>query len=262
MPTPADMNDLTAAIEIATTAGKATLEWFHSPDLDVDRKDDGTPVTIADRTAEQMIRDELGRRFPDDAIVGEEHDDTEGASGRTWIIDPIDGTKAFVRGVPLYSTLLAMWDAEGPAIGVVVFPALDEVVAAGRGLGCTWNGRTASATTSDTMQGALVTTSSYSAWPSSALEAVVAGGALTRTWGDAYGYALVATGRADVMVDPELEWWDVAPMAVIIPESGGRLTQLDGGPIIAGFGSAIASGGGALHDTVRSLFPAPVEEIS
>lgn len=250
----ADPDDLARAIEIAVTASRATLEWFQT-DVPVDTKGDGTPVTVADRTAETMIRTALAERFPDDAVVGEEHPDATGTSRRTWIIDPIDGTKAFIRGVPLYSTLLALWDTHGPAIGVVVFPALDDVIAAGRGLGCTWNGRPARARAREDLDGALVTTSSYSNWPTAAFRAVVDGGALTRTWGDAYGYALVATGRADAMVDPALEWWDVAPMAVIVPESGGRLTQLDGGGIIAGFGSAIATGGGDLHTTLMQSFP-------
>ncbi len=261
MTTPAaDLDELTTAIRIATEAARGTLEhfptWRSTDELDVDTKGDGTPVTIADRRAETEIRNALADAFPDDAVVGEEHPDATGVSGRTWIIDPIDGTKAFMRGVPLYSTLLAMWDEHGPAIGVVVFPALDEVLAAGRGLGCTWNGRPARARARDEVAGALVTSSTYGNWPPDTVASLIAADTLPRTWGDAYGYALVATGRADAMIDTQLEWWDVAPMPVILTEAGGRLTRLDGGPIIGGFGSAIATGGGAIHDELRSLFPA------
>ena len=126
---------LAQAIEIAESAAQLTLEWFQGPGLGVKRKQDGTVVTEADIAAEDLIRSTISDRFPNDEVFGEERGTAAGTSGRKWIIDPIDGTISFVRGVPLYSTLLALVDAAGPAVGVICLPALGETVAAGRGLG-------------------------------------------------------------------------------------------------------------------------------
>ena len=134
---------LEVAVDLVRQAGRMTLDWFRSDDLEIERKGDGTPVTAADKAAEQFLRDEITARFPDDAIIGEEQAARDGRSGRTWIIDPIDGTKAFTHGVPLYTNLLAMNDADGPAIGVVNMPALGETVYAARGCGCFVDGRPA-----------------------------------------------------------------------------------------------------------------------
>jgi fructose-1,6-bisphosphatase/inositol monophosphatase family enzyme len=130
---------LAEAIELAQRAGTMTLSWFQSSSLDVEQKSDGTPVTDADRTAEQLIRDHLSVHHPDDSIVGEEHGRREGTSTRRWYIDPIDGTRSFVHGVPLFATLVAVEDEHGMAAGVIYLPALGETVAAGRGQGCIWN---------------------------------------------------------------------------------------------------------------------------
>ena len=119
---------LEIAVDIARRAGQLTLQWFQSSSLTIERKRDGTPVTEADRAAEAFIRDELRRRFPHDSIIGEEFADHVGSTDRTWYVDPIDGTKSFSHGVPLYSNLLAMFDATGSAVGVINVPALDEVV--------------------------------------------------------------------------------------------------------------------------------------
>src|SRR5262245_17088823 len=137
---PVDKQTLADAIDLVQRAGALTLEWFGSAALRVETKGDGTPVTEADRAAERFLREQIGQRFPDDAIVGEEEPDHRGTSGRTWTIDPIAGTKAFTRGVPLYANLLALDDEDGPAIGIINIPALGEIVAAGRGVGCTHNG--------------------------------------------------------------------------------------------------------------------------
>src|SRR5205814_4092347 len=132
---PADAALLEEAVALAREAGEYTLRWFGVADLVIDRKGDGTPVTEADRGAERLVRRHLADTHPGDSIVGEEEDDVHGSSGRCWIVDPVDGTKAFTHGVPLYSTLLAMEDEHGPAIGVIELPALGETVYAGRGLG-------------------------------------------------------------------------------------------------------------------------------
>jgi histidinol phosphatase-like enzyme (inositol monophosphatase family) len=248
---PADRQLLDIAVELARDAGKATLPWFQDPDLAVDRKADGSPVTAADRAAERLVRERLAERFPDDGVLGEEEPETPGTSGRRWIVDPIDGTRSFTRGVPLYTTLLALDDEHGPAIGVIVMPALGQAVYAGRGLGCWHDGRPARVSETPSVRRACLTTSSFGHWPEDALVAVRRSGCDMKTWGDGYGYALVATGRADVMVDPVVETYDVAPMPVILAEAGGRFTNLRGEPGASG-GSGLATNG-ALHGEALEL---------
>ncbi|MCB1248216.1 MAG: hypothetical protein KDB36_02345 [Acidimicrobiales bacterium] len=242
---------LDLAVDLARQAGALTLEWFRSDRLGVEHKGDGTPVTVADRAAERFLRDELARHLPDDAVVGEEEADTAGSSGRTWIIDPIDGTKAFTHGVPLYCNLLAMEDEHGPAIGVINLPGLGETVYAGRGLGCFCNGDPARVSTTTALDQAYVSTCAWDDWDDAALGRIKATGAAMRTWGDGYGYALVATGRIDAMIDPTVARWDVAPMPVIIGEAGGRFSALDG-EAGADRGSGIATNG-ALHDELLTV---------
>ena len=145
---PADPADLQFAIDIARRAGAITLDLFRSTSLRVDHKGDGSPVTAADLAAETFLRQQLIDTHPGDGIVGEEHGNTDTTTGRTWVVDPIDGTKAFTRGVPLFATLIALIDEHGPAIGVIHLPGLDETVAAGRGLGATVNGEQDQAFTS------------------------------------------------------------------------------------------------------------------
>ncbi|MPY92997.1 MAG: histidinol-phosphatase [Acidimicrobiia bacterium] len=238
---------LEEAVALARAAGDRTLRWFRAPDLVVDTKADLTPVTEADRDAERYLRAELGRRHPGDGILGEEEGELAGRSGRRWIIDPIDGTKAFTHGVPLYSTLLAVLDESGPLVGVVHLPALGQTVYAARGLGCWLDGQPARARSRPGLDGAWVMTSGLTAWTRARIEAVQSRGASIRTWGDAYGYSLVATGFADAMVDPEASLWDLAPMPVILAEAGGRFTTLEGAGGPEG-GSGVGTAGGPLHD--------------
>ncbi len=248
-PTPAvDRALLDEVVDLVRAAGERTLRWFRATDLAVDRKGDGTPVTAADRDAERFLREELGRRFPDDAINGEEEADVTGTSGRTWTIDPIDGTKAFTQGVPLYSNLLALHDEHGAAIGVINLPALGETVFAGRGLGCWCNDVPAHVSTHADLEQAYVMASGFWGWTDEALLAMQRERTHLRTWGDGYGYALVATGRAEAMVDFIAETWDLAAMPVIIGEAGGRFTSLDGVPGID-LGSGVASNG-EVHDAL------------
>lgn len=247
--------EMRTAVHIAREAGRLTLDWFRNPELAVDRKGDGSPVTAADLTAETFMRERLAEAFPDDAVMGEEHQDTPGTTGRTWVIDPIDGTKAFTRGVPLYSNLLALVDDDGPAIGVINLPALNETVWAGRGLGAFSNDTPCRVNARAGLQGAYVCTSGVGYWPRPALDTLFAARATFRTWGDAYGYALVATGRAEAMIDPQAYPWDVAPIQVIITEAGGSFTAVDGtgGPDTWRSGSGIATNG-RIHDDVVALF--------
>ena len=248
---PVDPALLEFAVEVAREAGESTLRWFQARDLTVDSKADGTPVTAADRTAERLVRTRLAEAFPEDGVLGEEEAETAGTSGRRWMVDPIDGTKAFTRGVPLYSTLLALDDEHGPAIGVIVLPALRQAVYAGRGRGAWVDGEPARVSGTGSLDGAYLTTSSYSDWPDADLLAVKHAGCHLRTWGDGYGYALVATGRVDAMVDHEVEVYDVAPMPVLLAEAGGRFTSLDGRPD-AGGGSGVATNG-TVHDELLAL---------
>jgi histidinol-phosphatase len=248
---PADQRVVDDAVAIARAAGATTLPWFRSADLVVDRKVDGTPVTAADRGAEEHVRAALAEAYPDDGIVGEEQGETPGTSGRRWFVDPIDGTKAFTRGVPLYSTLLAVEDEHGFAVGVIHLPALDETVWAGRGLGCWCDGMPARVSDRPSTRGSVLTTSGYDYWPEEALLAVRHSDVLMRTWGDGYGYALVATGRAEAMVDPSAAPYDLAPMPVILAEAGGRFTDWSGAARIDG-GNGLATNG-HVHDAVLEL---------
>ncbi len=249
---PAHQADLDFAVTIAREAGLLTLELFGQPDMAIEGKKDGSPVTAADRGAERLLRERIGTAYPDDAIVGEEEADTNGTSGRTWILDPIDGTQSFVHGVPLYANLVALEDDHGPAVGIINIPALDECVWAGRGLGCFANDKPARVTDRSDLQGACIVTSGVDYWPSAAtLDEFVNRGAVIRTWGDAYGYVLVATGRAHAMVDPIVNRWDVAPMLTILPEAGGVFTDLSGAVTAEG-GDALATNQ-ALLDQILSL---------
>jgi histidinol-phosphatase len=253
-PPPCDPALLDEAFALARQAGDFTLGFFRTDELVVEHKDDATPVTGADRGAERLLREELARRHPDDAVLGEEEEPTPGTSGRTWIIDPIDGTKAFTHGVPLFSNLLAAEDEHGPLLGVINIPALPEVVYAGRGLGCFVDGRPCRVSAHTEVAGAYVTTSGFTDWPPGLLEDVRGVGAHVRTWGDGYGYALVATGRVEAMVDHSAAVWDLAPMAVVIGEAGGRFTDLDGRDQADG-GHGLATNG-VLHDELLGLLTA------
>ena len=235
------------AVAIARDAGALTLRHFGNPDLDVDGKDDGTPVTAADRGAERLLREHIRATHPDDGIVGEEETDTPGTSGRTWILDPIDGTQSFIHGVPLYGNLVALEDEHGPAVGVINMPALDECGWAGRGRGCFHDGQPTRVADRRDLHGACIVTSGIDYWPSAAhLDAFVGHDTVIRTWGDSYGYVLVATGRADAMVDPIVSRWDVAPMLTILPEAGGVFTDLSGIATADG-GDAVATNPHLLH---------------
>ncbi|MCC7076232.1 MAG: histidinol phosphate phosphatase [Acidimicrobiia bacterium] len=250
--TPAERSLLDRAVAIAREAGELTLSWFRSDRLAVERKRDGTPVTAADREAEFLMRERIAADFPGDAIVGEEHGDTAGTTGRTWYLDPIDGTKAFTHGVPLYTNLIGIWDEHGPLVGVVNMPALAETVHAGRGLGCWCNDVPAQVSSRSTVEGSYLTTSGFDYWPPAALRRVYESNMQMRTWGDGYGYALVATGRVEAMVDPLAAPWDLAPMPVILSEAGGSFTDATGVDTIAG-GSGIASNG-RFHDAIVALY--------
>jgi histidinol-phosphatase len=245
-----DLMEFAAAI--AREAGAVTMRHFRAADLAVESKADASPVTTADREAEALLRERIRARFPADAVVGEEGDDVGGTSGRTWYLDPIDGTKSFVHGVPLFTVLVACDDADGPAVGVIHAPALGELVVAGRGAGCFSGDAPARVSATARLEDAYVMTSGFEWWPEELRLLADRAPFTMRTWGDGYGYALVATGRVDAMVDPSAAVWDLAPLPVVIGEAGGRLTGLDGLDGVTS-GSAVASNG-LLHDELLRHF--------
>ena len=252
---PIEESLLELAVELATGAGALTRKWFDRGTINVDTKEDGSPVTEADKAAERYLREQISLAFPTDAIIGEEEEDRGGTSGRTWIIDLIDGTKSFTHGVPLYGTLLAVTDEHGPAAGVVVLPALDEIVSAGRGIGCFHNGRETSVNDREDLSSSYVMTSGFEYWDDhSERDQLLDSGATVRTWGDAYGYVLLVTGRCEVTVDPIPKLWDVAPMQVIVTEAGGTVTDQFGQPWEEG--KHFVASNGHVHDPfLASAFP-------
>ena len=237
----------TFAVEIAREAGALTLDYFGKPDLAVDLKADRTPVTEADRGAEKLLRRRIAERFPADGILGEEFGELPGTSGRRWILDPIDGTRSFERGVPLYGNLIALeFDGE-IELGVINMPALGEMVHAARGAGARWitgiggvagvggrreQDRPARVSGQAEPRDALFSYTSWRGFARAGADAMLDRLRETfgpdRGWGDCYGHLLVATGRADVMVDPRLEVWDAAALKVCVEEAGGTFTDLSG----------------------------------
>jgi myo-inositol-1(or 4)-monophosphatase len=220
------------AAETAYLAGKLTLGYFLT-DVRPDVKVDDTYVTIADRKSEELIRQRIESQFPRHAIVGEEFGakGTEAASHR-WFIDPIDGTKAFVSGVPLYSVLIGL-EIEGTAqVGAAYFPALDEMIAAAAGHGCWWNGRRARVSQLHELDRAFVTFTNLPGFQqynrAAEWERVKQVTYYQAGWTDAYGYMLVATGRTHLCLDPVMETWDAAPFPPILQEAGGYFGDWQG----------------------------------
>jgi myo-inositol-1(or 4)-monophosphatase len=212
------------ARETAWQAGQLTLGYFQT-DLRPDFKADESPVTAADRGAEQLIRSRIEKQFPRHAIVGEEYGSDDAGSSHRWYIDPIDGTRSFIRGVPLYAVLIGLEIAGVCRVGVAHFPALGEMVAAAAGLGCWWNGRRARVSSVKQLKDGLVLhydaaqfekSNRQDAWDRFKKVAGYRAG-----WCDAYGYLLVATGRAELMLDPQMSSWDCAPFPPILQEAGG-----------------------------------------
>ena len=226
------------ATETAYLAGRLTLGYYQAG-VRPDFKPDDSPVTVADRKAEELIRSQIERRFPGHAIVGEEFgtQEVEGATHR-WFIDPIDGTKSFVRGVPLYAVLIGL-EIEGTVeVGAAYFPALEEMIAAASGEGCWWNGRRAHVSAASSLDRALVTFTDVANFDAygrrEAWERIKRATYYRAGWGDAYGYLLVATGRSDLMLDPITAVWDCAPFPPILKEAGGYFGDWAGNPTIYG----------------------------
>jgi histidinol phosphatase-like enzyme (inositol monophosphatase family) len=252
---------LQAAIGYAEAAGSVTLQHFQRDDLVVDRKSDESPVTVADREAELLLRRKISADFPEDSIVGEEFGSTAGTSGYVWVLDPIDGTKSFIHGVPLYTTLIGILETANntpeqgiPRAGVIHAPALAETAWGQTGGGAFFRRGTAVpvrccvSQTSSLSQSLLVTSevaTFATGRPADATETFLrlqSACRLVRTWGDGYGYMLVASGRADVAIDPRMNLWDAAALMPIVVEAGGHFVDWQGHPTVHS-GDALATNG-------------------
>lgn len=252
-------DDLALALELADLADGITLDRFESSDLKVDSKPDFTPVSDADLAVEEALRTKLADARPTDAVLGEEFGGDVQFSGRQWVIDPIDGTKNFVRGVPVWATLISMLEDGQPVVGVVSAPALARRWYASQAGGAwrTFGGgsvRKLAVSGVEGLEDASISISSLSGWRDRDLRDQLI--ALTdETWrlrgyGDFFSYCLVAEGAVDIAAEPEVSLWDLAALCVLVTEAGGRFTSLSGEDGPHG-GDALATNG-LLHDAVRA----------
>jgi histidinol phosphatase-like enzyme (inositol monophosphatase family) len=245
-----------AAEAVARVAGEVALRHYHRG-VTVETKGDGTPVSVADRQAEEAARRWLEERFSADGILGEELGSTRPDARRRWILDPIDGTKTFVRRVPLWGTLVALAEGESVLAGAAFFPAVGELLVAARGAGCLWNGRPARVSALGRLEAAALLCSDERLGSSAqqrGFAALAARVGLVRTWGDCYGYLLVATGRAEVMVDGVMAPWDAAALQPIIEEAGGVFTDWNGRA--TAFGGSTVATNALLAAEVRAVLEA------
>jgi len=242
------------AAELARITGTVALRHYRTR-LTVETKADGSPVTVADRAAETAARAWVQSRFPQDGVLGEELGEERPGAARRWVIDPIDGTKSFVRGAPLWGSLVALCEGDRVLAGAAYFPAVDELLAAAPGAGCWWNGSRCHVSSVDTLPDATVLTTDerFPDRPERAAgwRALARSASVSRSWGDCFGYLLVATGRAEAMCDGTLSIWDAAALQPIIEEAGGVFTDWLGVPTAFG-GSAVATNRSLAAD-VRAL---------
>ena len=248
------------AVDLAREAGAITYRYFQRSFV-LERKADDSFVTIADHAAERYLRAQIEGAFPDDSILGEEEGEKSGPSDRRWILDPLDGTYSFVHGVPLYGVLIGLEIKDEPILGVVNLPALSELVYAARGLGCFWNGEPAQVSTTPSLDQALLLSTDFGICErygfGAATESLQRQAHARRTWGDAYGHVLVATGRADIMLDPIMNVWDCAALLPILEEAGGKFTDWQGTRTIHG-GNAISTNA-LLFEKVMEIVRKPQE---
>lgn len=249
------------ARQIAREAGEITLRYFQSDKIAVDRKSDDSPVTAADREAEQYLRGAIAEQFKDDAILGEEFGERAGTSGYRWILDPIDGTKSFIHGAPLYTTLVAVEYEGRGVVGAIHAPATDEMVSAAVGHGAWYvrqgrQPRRAQVSSVATLSEGLFLTTEIASFTKyrqpDAVDVYLQlqrQSRLARTWGDAYGYLMVAVGRAEAMLDPAMNIWDAAAIQPILEEAGGTFTDWRGESTIHG-GEGLATNGRVLEEVL------------
>ncbi|UQX11711.1 histidinol-phosphatase [Candidatus Mycobacterium methanotrophicum] len=256
-------DDLAVALALADQADAVTLARFGALDLQVDTKPDLTPVTDADRAVETGLRETLARVRPDDSILGEEFGGSTSLAGRQWIIDPIDGTKNFVRGVPVWASLIALFDDGVPCVGVISAPALQRRWWAASGAGAfaalgNTPARRLSVSSVAQLNSASLSFSSLSGWAELGLRErfVELTDAVwrVRAYGDFWSYCLLAEGAVDIAAEPEVSVWDLAALDILVHEAGGTFTSLDGTAGPHG-GSAIATNG-LLHNEILSRLSA------
>jgi myo-inositol-1(or 4)-monophosphatase len=231
--------DLQFALEMAELAGEETLKYFGKKNLKVEKKGDESPVTIADRNTEHLIRDLLKQKYPKDAVLGEEFGVEKASNSRKWVIDPIDGTKSFIHGVPLYGVLIGLEIEQTIQVGVVNFPALKMMYYAERGYGAYKNySRISVSDVSDLSQATMAFTDGdfLTSLTDHPLDKVVNEVGLLRGWGDCYAHMLVASGQADLVVEPEMSPWDCAAIIPIVSEAGGMCFDYTGKTTIYGQG--------------------------
>ncbi len=221
----------TFLIELAEASGDLIRPYFANPHLKVETKADNTPVTLADKGAEELLRSLINKKFPDHGIIGEEHGNENETAEFVWVLDPIDGTKSFITGVPLWGTLIALLHNGQPVLGCINQPILDQLMI-GDGETTTLNGNRVQTRACKRIEDATLLTSdplNIRKVLGVQADAYVSQARLVRTWGDCYGYLLVASGQADVMIDPLMCPWDIAALVPIIRGSGGIITDCAGG---------------------------------
>lgn len=243
---------------LAREAGAIAMRHFRQEGLTVESKGDASPVTIADRSAEQHLRKRISELFPRDGILGEEFGESAGSTGVRWILDPIDGTKSFIHGTPLWGVLLGVEFEARSVAGAIYIPPLDELAYAAEGEGA-WlelSGgppRPARVSARSRLAESLFCTSDVKTFVTTGREdayrRLQAAAWLTRTWGDCYGYLLVATGRAEVMIDPKMNVWDCAALQPILEEAGGTFTDWRGNATIHA-GESIATNSRVLEEVL------------
>lgn len=250
---PSDLKTLlNVALEAAYAGGTRTLAYFNAGhgSAGIEHKSDDTPVTIADREAELVIRSVIQKHCPSHAILGEEHGLSAGDKRFTWVVDPIDGTKSFIHGVPLYGAVVGCLIDDQPLVGAVYLPALNELYGAAQGMGATVNGRACRVSGVSELKDATLLAGSITRATdrSDAYMKLAHQVKLNRGWGDVFGYMLVASGRAEIMLDPRISVWDIAGVAPIIREAGGWCGDWKGTDTIRG--ADFAATNGALKETV------------
>jgi histidinol-phosphatase len=256
-------DDLALAHVLADTADSVSMSRFRALDLHVSSKPDLTPVSDADTAVEKALRSTLARTRPRDGVLGEEYGSTGASGARQWVIDPIDGTKNYIRGVPIWGTLISLMEGEEPVVGLVSAPALGRRWWAARGLGA-YAGRHQAAASAirvssvSRLGDASFCYSSLGSWEQTGRLAsmldIMRKCWRSRAYGDFYGYMLLAEGALDIMVEPELSLWDVAALIPIVTEAGGTFTDLTGRSGPSG-GSAIATNGKLHQDVLSRLTP-------
>ena len=241
---------------LADIADEISMHYWRRADTSVRSKVDGTPVTQADEEIERALRKEIAAAFPDHGVLGEEEGETEGTSGARWILDPIDGTKNFSWGIPIWGTLIALEIDDEIVAGVVSCPGVGERYSAGRGLGATRNGETIRVSGIDDIATARVAFTSVNSFVHQdrfeQFMRYVNSSKHNRGIGDCYGHMLVASGCVDAMVEPRLSAYDLAPLIVIVEEAGGRFTDIDGNNTI--YGQSVVSSNGRIHEAVLGVF--------